>query len=291
MNRAKTLTAFLSEFYLPMALLPEPVAPGGFAFVRHGVDLYVPARKRASPSWWHLRARPFSNRNLLWFLLRGRLDFRVPLAFDALRVSEAKSFHCRITIPTGLRVVRPPQLLPETVFTDGSPMNLASYDDGNVYLYIGKKEMGTIAERREQEGHRRRGDVRETQDGLFRLREHFPKLKLPGSLAETWKNVFRRQLEEARKVRLEVQVPLGLARGMASLIWVLWFLAISTVVTSAYGVLTLDRFLTLLGLLLLVGLSIGIFAADKRILREFVSAHMLAAVAVTAEAYLFASLR
>ena len=76
-----------------------------------------------------------------------------------------------------------------------------------------------------------------------------------------------------------------------SLVGLLWMIAGATLGAGVLGLLDLDKFLTLLGLLLVVVLTIGIFAVDKRILREFVSAHALSAVAVSLEAYVLTLLR
>src|SRR5437773_12323149 len=81
------------------------------------------------------------------------------------------------------------------------------------------------------------------------------------------------QFESAQEVRVEAY---NLAHQLATdfpeiqeFTRVTTFLAL----LSEFYMLGVDRFLDLLGLLLVVVLTIGIFAVDKRILREFVSAH------------------
>ena len=285
-NRATKMVALLSAFYLPLALLPQPIEPGEFSFIRHGVDIYTPVRKRRRIGWSHLEAPPLRLRDLVRFLFVGRIHFRVPLALDALTLSGTKSFHCRVVVPPGLRVGREPSFDPEAAFEKAEPSRLVSYDESNVYLYLGAKELGLIETGRSEVGRKRQEFETSAQAGLRRLRRQFPRIKLPAWFAQGTKESFRRRLEEAGKVRPDVKVPLKIASGMTSLILLLWFLAIATTIEAARGLLDLDRFLAMLGLLLVVVISIGVFAIDKRILREFVSAHIISAVVMTAESYL-----
>ena len=120
------------------------------------------------------------------------------------------------------------------------------------------------------------------ENALTRLVAIRTKLGLTGPSLDTpasWE-AFKARFREGAKVRLELRTPVGVARGVGS-----------TLLCGAMNLLGVDRFLDLLGLLLVVVLTIGIFAVDKRILREFVSAHALSAVASSVAIYALSHFR
>ena len=287
---AAVYLALLLEYYLPSAILNEAVAPGDFAFVRHGVDLYLPAVQREIfeqrfRRWAHLHPRRITPVQLAWFLLRGRLKYRVPIPLDALSVAGAKSYHLRLSIPAGLRVLPPIRLEPDSVLSP-TLLGLASHDDNNAYMYLGSRELVSAAKRRVQEAGTRQQIIQRIYRSLRAFRDKFPRVHLPQSFAEYFRMSLLWRLEEAKKVRLELWVRLGIARGMWPLLGLLWVIAGGTALTAFLGALDPSVFLSFLGLLLVAVLTIGIFALDKRILRELVSAHVILSVLVSIGAFI-----
>lgn len=281
-----TYLALARDFYLPWAVLEEPIRPGMFAFVRHAVDLYERVVPQAVEFWPHFERPRRGLWGVLWFLVCGRLTLKVPLALDAVRVAHARSFHCRVTVPPGLRVLPSIRLLPNSVFEELAAFRLASHDESNVYLYLSGSDLDMADANRSKEGEQRTINARSVQHRLKRLRGLFPKFKIPPDLAEAFDTSFSKQLQNASKVPLEVRVKLGIGRGMGPLVALLWIVAAGTFLSGVYHVLSLDRFLTFLGLSFGVVVAIAVFAIDKRILREFVSAHIMTTVAAMIVLYL-----
>ncbi len=284
-RRAAVFLSLAFEFYLPFALLSDPVPPQDFAFVRHGVDLYIPLTRPERKVWPHLQVQRVGVPSLLRFFLTGSLVFRVPLAVEAFRTARARSFHCRVVAPSGLRIASPPHLDPHKAFFDYSMVNRVSYDETNLYLYFGEQDLELIHNNQVRLAQGKEDSGRQVISDLRRLRSAFPRFEVSPP-ARRWWNQVQARFEERARVRLEVRTKLGIGRGIGSMVMLLWLIAIGTVLAGAYGFLDLDRFLTLLGLLLVVVLTIGVFSVDKRILGEFVSAHALSAVVVCLESFL-----
>src|SRR5436190_6725135 len=289
-TRVTTFLALLSEFYMPLALLGSPLPPAEFAFVRHGADIYLPPRQEHKPRWAHLRVRPIGLKTLFRFFVTGGFVFRTPIAVDAVRLSNARSFHCRVTVPAGLRIRRRFWFWPRFVLSEESVSWRTSYDDGNVYVYFSGEDLDIVKQRTSEANA---SLIQTFENALTRLVAIRTKLGLTGPSLDTpasWE-AFKARFREGAKVRLELRTPVGVARGVGSLILLLWSVVGATLLCGAMNLLGVDRFLDLLGLLLVVVLTIGIFAVDKRILREFVSAHALSAVAPSVAIYALSHFR
>lgn len=164
-SRAATLLQFSLGFYLPLALFDEPILPSQMAFLRHGVDIYgrlgetpaassfVPLGARLARLSMSLLRGVFERTSKRWRLARlffgRRYDFEVPLALDAPDAAGAQSFHLRVVIPPGLRVVKPVELLPTEVFKGKGLLRFASFDESNLYIYFRRNDIREILDRRD----------------------------------------------------------------------------------------------------------------------------------------------
>ena len=313
-SKVATLLQFSLGFYLPLALFEERIMPGEMAFLRHGVDIY---RRLAEPisdapflpigarlarfitkaaysllerksKWWKL-SRLFFGR---------RYDFEVPLALDAPHAAGARSFHLRIVVPPGLRVVKPVELLPSEVFAGTDLLRFASYDESNLYVYLRMDEIQTVLDRRDLVKRKRTTDLEKVRSipsaETLRLVKH--KLMKPTLLK--WfvdflveiREIFLRSLDNVSKVHLTVKVPLSFARGIPTLIAFLWVPAVILVVAAALRRMDLNVFVAGLGVLFVVMLTIGIFAIDRRVLRGIVLAHATMALALVVGSFVLSVL-
>ena len=308
--KAAVFLQFALEYYLPLALFPAPVNPGQLAYLRHGVDIYRPLwSPRVQNEYVPIGARvaTFLVRWLYNLLTRdskgwklGRLFFGrsyifdVPLALDAPDIAGAQSFHVRVVIPPGLRVAPPVALHPSKVFEGNDLLKFASFDESNVYLYLGRDHIKAILKRRDstkQQLSDRLGKVRSSANLalLAPLKTKFTKptptkwvldFLTATMYAGLWK------IEEESKVRMIVSIPLALARGIFPLIAFLWVPAAIMVVTALLTAMTLDIFIASLSMLFVIVLTTGIFAIDRRVLRGLVLAHAMLALAASIGAYL-----
>jgi len=282
---ASTATSLLTQFYIPFALLTDPVASGDFGFIRHGVDLYTPSPQRSRRAWPHLQSQSIRTLDLIRLLLSGTLRVRVRLPVDILVVARAQSFHCRVIIPSGLRIVRPPDLVPNSVLGVAQNRQMSSNDDDEAYLYLPGAELKGLPSRRKIEGEiRERIEVKKAQE-VRAFREKFPRLRIPKSFSEAWEAGLARRRDEARRVPVEVSLTLGVARGIAAAILMSWLVVGLAFLIALTGALDLDRFLTILGLFFVVVLTTGVYSFDKPVLRDVVTSHALSAFAVSIVLY------
>ena len=314
LSRAAVFLQFALEYYLPLALFPAPVNPGQLAYLRHGVDIYRPLwipRVRSGYVPIGARVATFLVRWLYSLMTReskgwklgglffGRsYTFEVPLALDAPEIAGAQSFHVRVVIPPGLRVAPPVALQPNTVFEGNDLLRFASYDESNVYLYLGRNEIQSILKLRDSTKRQlteRFEKIRSTANlGLLGpLKSKFTKptptkwvldFVKAAMYAGLWK------LEDESKIRLSVSIPLALARGILPLIAFLWVPAVIMVGTAFLEAMTLDVFIAGLSMLFVIVLTTGIFAIDRRVLRGLVLTHAMLALAASVGAYLLSLL-
>ena len=178
------------------------------------------------------------------------------------------------------------RLDPKRVFDGAQVARFTSYEEGNVYVYLGEKEMQETFLQRKREAERRQAAVKSFDSSIRGVRARLRKLELSRKTSAEWEKAIAFQNQRAGRVRLEARVPLGIARGMPPLVGLLWLVAVGAVILAGLHGLEVDRFLNVVGILVVIVLTIAVSALDKRVLREFVSAHVLSAVAVTIEAYL-----
>ncbi len=288
-RRVSLFLALLRDFYIPFAILPMEIDQGEYVFIRHGVDLYSRPEGQQRTFWPHLQPRLIGSWGRAKQYLLGRFHYDVPLALDAVRTAEARSFHIRINVPEGLRVIPPPQPIPEEVFSEYPLGKFSSYDEQNVYLYFGKEELEGIHERRNAFRSQRIDRVDSFRQALtnFQRRSQFSIVQRFLQKTLTGVKELRR---DAGRVRLEIRILLGIAHGIVPLIFLLWVAAIVTLMLGITGNLGLDQFLTLLGLVFAISLSIGIFVTNRHILRGFATVHILLAVLLTTISYGFLAL-
>ncbi len=288
--RLKTHLGYARQYYMPLAVLDTPVEPNAFVFVRHGVDLYAPVSVPNTRVGVRGPTRPISLRQFGRFLVSFRFNFAAPLPLDAPAAFHAKSLHCRVSLPPGLRVVPGAiSLEPQSVFRDLATLSLSSHDDRNVYFYLGTRDIDVALQNRDVEVTRRLGMEENLEAAFHELRSKFSRLRLPGVVTHAWKNYVENQREVASRVSLEVQVPVAPARGTIPLVGLLWLVALVGIVASLLGLLNLDRFLSVLALLLVTVVSIAVFALEKSVLRELVIGHSILAVAAVIVAYTFSN--
>jgi len=284
------------------------------AFVRHGVDIY---RRLAEPApeasflpvgarlarfttkivysllvrtskWWKL-ARLFFGR---------RYDFEVPLALDAPYAAGTRSFHLRVVVPPGLRVVKTVELMPSEVFGEKDLLRFASYDESNLYVYLRMDEIKAVLGQRDLVKRRRTAELEKLRSVPSAETLHVVKHKLMKPTLLKWfvdflveiREIFLRSLDHVSKVHLTVKVPLSLARGIPTLIVFLWVPAVILLVTAALRRMDLNVFVAGLGVLFVVMLTIGIFAIDRRVLRGLVLAHSTMALALVVGSFILSIL-
>lgn len=310
--KAAVLLQFALEYYLPLALLPKPVNPGQLCFLRHGVDLYHRLEPQGPPSSYTplgtRLGRALAN-VLLSFILRetrrwklarlflgGHYDFEVPLALDAVEASGARSFHLRVAIPEGLRVTPSNQLRPTEVFGGMDLLRFASFDESNVYLYLGNREIGSVLRRRdaikadrERKLAQAKAQANVQPERVASLQKRFARptaIKWLLDFLLGFRGALLDWMDTQSKVTMIFNVPLYFARGIRPLILFLWVPTAIIVGACLYRAATLDFFVATLSVLFVVVLTIGIFAIDKRVLRGLVLAHAELALAVSLLAYL-----
>ena len=313
-SKVATLLQFSLGFYLPLALFDVPVMPGQMSFVRHGVDIYrrlvapapegsfLPVGARLArfttkivysllvrtSKWWKL-ARLFFGR---------RYDFEVPLALDAPYAAGTRSFHLRVVVPPGLRVVKTVELMPSEVFGEKDLLRFASYDESNLYVYLRMDEIKAVLGQRDLVKRRRTAELEKLRSVPSAETLHVVKHKLMKPTLLKWfvdflveiREIFLRSLDHVSKVHLTVKVPLSFARGIPTLIIFLWVPAVILLITAALGRMDLNVFVAGLGVLFVVMLTIGIFAIDRRVLRGLVLAHSTMALALVVGSFILSIL-
>ena len=217
-----------------------------------------------------------------------RYDFEVPLALDAPDAAGAQSFHLRVVIPPGLRLVKPVELRPSEVFRGKGLLRFASFDESNLYLYVRRNDIREILDRRDSVKAERTAELEEMRSGPQAdiVRAIKPKLTRPSVLK--WlldflvelRELLMQSMDQARKVHMRVSIPLSFARGLFTLIAFLWVPVTIILVAAVFRALSLDIFISGLSVLFVVMLTIGIFAIDRRVLRGLVLAHATMALAV-----------
>jgi len=303
-SKAAALLLFSFDYYLPLALLPEAIKPGQLAFLRHGVDIYRPVlRSTSSTEYRPLGVRVvrltlnvlysiITRRSRRWRLARlffgGRYDFEVPLALDAVDGAGARSFHLRVVVPPGLRVAGPVELRPENVFGERDLLRFASYDESNVYLYLGRDEVESILKRRDEIKREKVAELAKTKAAARAETLKSLKVKLTKPTVSKWivdaleglLDTLVAWMDQESKVHMSISIPLAFAAGIIPLIVFLWVPALIMVLAAVYGAMTLDVFIASLGVLFVVVLSAGIFAIDRRVLTGLVLRHAILALAV-----------
>lgn len=290
------LTAFaelLVSYYIPFVQLGEVSKPE-FVFVRYGVDVFRPfvarTRKPTRVTW----RKEYSLRELLLFLMFGRIHFDLPLpliAFQSPPWARTESLHLKINLPSGLEIRGLPQGLPRELFEKTKVIQFATHDEDNLYTYLSELDARRILERRQS-------ILDDFSDAVSRVREGlkpFARAKT-GDLKSSVRNLIREIVALRPKVKRAVQahrprirIRSGLGPWMKVVLLLLWVVVGIEYICEFLRILDLNSFLQLFGALLVVILTVAVYSVEKPYVRLPISAHVLSSTIVFFELPLLAA--
>jgi len=282
----------LNEFYIPY-VSSSGLKRSEFLYIHQGVDVLTRHTSRIQGKSGG-PGDPYTWGDALSFLALGRIDVDVSLplvAFTAPPWAHTLSLHVRTVVPDGFEIVDPPSGLPEGAFEGTSIIGEARWDARTAYVYVGEDDAERVVENcqrmvSEFEDVKREFDSQGTQIQLGK-----GTIRDVAAFIGTARDYIRRSspatLAKDPSLRVRAQTAVGI-RLLTGLLWIVVGLGFYLGLTHNLGA---TDFIELFSALLIVVLSLVVYAVEKPILRWYVLAQTATWSAVLLEIYALAALR
>lgn len=271
----------LLESYLPYVVSP-PFHESGYLFVHHGVDVLETRRSVPAGEGWDALSLP----EALRFFSTGAIRFDIPLplvSFVSPPWERTESLHVRAILPDGFVVMRGPVGIPAPAFNSTDILDRSTKDAGLVYTYVTPFEGSRVFE---QCGQLSR-DYDETRSQILDQAKKLMiaiftekhKIRRMASLIGLLPNLNRKYKLALEAKRPRLRIGARVAVGIRPLLVLLWIVVATGYYASLKSSIDPNLLVTLLSALLVVILSLVVFAVEKPYLRWLIYAQIAASTA------------